>query len=71
MPDGSGYTFLADQVLNIDAINPQVASRLVSSFNPWRQFDSARRELMEKELQRLAAADLSKDVREIVERALA
>ena len=30
--DGSGYRFLADQVLALDAINPQVASRIVNAF---------------------------------------
>jgi aminopeptidase N len=69
---GEGYVFLADQVLAIDALNPQVASRLVSSFNPWRRFDASRRELLQAQLERMAAhAELSKDVREIVERALA
>ncbi|MEM7518112.1 MAG: DUF3458 domain-containing protein, partial [Planctomycetota bacterium] len=40
--DGSGYEFLADAVIELNKINPQVASRMVSGFNSWRRFDSHR-----------------------------
>ena len=70
--DGAGYALMADQVLAVDAINPQVAARLVTAFNRWRKVDPARRELMQAALQRIAAApDLSKDVYEIVSKSLA
>jgi aminopeptidase N len=69
--DGRGYRFLADAVLKLDAINPQVAARLVGSFNQWRRFDAARRALMQTQLERIAEqVGLSKDVYEIVGRAL-
>ena len=69
--DGAGYRFLADSVLELDPQNPQVAARLVSLFNQWRRFDSERQSLMRAQLERIAErADLSKDVFEIVERAL-
>ncbi|HJV07030.1 MAG TPA: aminopeptidase N [Chromobacteriaceae bacterium] len=64
--DGSGYRFIADQVLVIDAFNPQVASRLVRAFNRRNKLEPGRRALMTAELQRLLAAKLSKDVYEIV-----
>jgi aminopeptidase N len=68
---GRGYAFLADIVLDLDKMNPQIAARMVSQFNQWKRFDPARRELMQGELQRIASqASLSKDVFEIVERAL-
>jgi aminopeptidase N len=68
---GRGYAFLADIVLDLDKMNPQIAARMVSQFNQWKCFDPARRELMQGELQRIASqASLSKDVFEIVERAL-
>ena len=52
-------------------MNPQVASRLVSCFNPWKRFDAARQALMKAQLERIAATpELSKDVREIVGRSL-
>ena len=70
--DGNGYRFIADQVLAIDAFNPQVAARLVKCFARWRCYDEARREKMENELKRMAASkSLSADVYEIVQRALA
>ncbi len=71
-PSGAGYRFLADAVIELDAINPQVASRMVSGFNPWKRYGEARRELMRKELERIAAKPkLSRDVYEIVSKALA
>lgn len=69
--DGAGYVLLADYVLRIDSDNPQLASRLVSQFNNYRRFDESRQLLMSRELTRIAKRDgLSKDVFEIVERAL-
>jgi aminopeptidase N len=64
--DGSGYRFVAEQVLAIDAFNPQVASRLVQAFNRWKKLEPGRQALMKAELQRLAAASLSGNVYEIV-----
>ncbi len=70
--DGAGYHFIADQVLAIDAFNPQVAARLVKCFARWRCYDETRREKMRTELERMAASkSLSADVYEIVQRALA
>jgi aminopeptidase N len=68
---GEGYTFLAEQVLSIDALNPKVAARIASSFDMWKRFPQPRRGLMQAALQRLAAAPaLSVDVSEIVTRSL-
>jgi aminopeptidase N len=65
------YKFLADQVLKIDELNPQISSRIVGAFNYWRKFDSQRQNLMRAELERLRAAPkLSKNVYEIVVKAL-
>jgi len=48
-----------------------VAARLVSAFNRWRKYDAGRQALIQKELERIAAAsDLSGDVREIVSKTL-
>jgi aminopeptidase N len=68
--DGSGYRFLADQVLSIDGFNPQIASRLVQAFNRWKKLEPVRRGLMKAELDRLASASLSSDVYEIVSKNL-
>jgi aminopeptidase N len=69
--DGSGYAFIADQVLDIDGRNPQVAARLVRSLIRWRRYDPTRQALMRAQLERLAGAPkLSRDVAEIVGKAL-
>jgi len=71
-PSGKGYTFVADQLLKTDAKNPQVAARLASAFNLWRRFEPGRRALMKQTLERISATQtLSRDVGEIIERALA
>ncbi len=70
-PDGRGHAFLAEQVLALDALNPQVAARLVAALNDWRRFDPSRRLSMRGQLERIASSpDLSTDVTEIVQRAL-
>lgn len=69
--DGRGYALIADFVLKIDSDNPQLAARLVSTLNDYRQFDKTRQAAARTELERIhQRSDLSKDVREIVERAL-
>lgn len=69
--DGSGYRFVADRIIALDSINPQVAARLSSCFNHWKKYDDSRKILMKKELERiLAVQTLSKNVYEIVSRAL-
>ncbi|PCE27896.1 aminopeptidase N [Paraburkholderia acidicola] len=68
--DGSGYAFWADQVIALDALNPQVAARLARSLELWRRFTPALREKMRSALEKVAAQVKSRDVREIVEKAL-
>ena len=69
--DGSGYSFHADQVIALDALNPQVAARMAAAFNPWNRYDKSRRSLMKAELERISTVDgLSPDVFEIVSTAL-
>jgi aminopeptidase N len=69
--DGSGYAFWADQVIALDALNPQVAARLARSLELWRRFTPALRERMRAALEKVASQVKSRDVREIVEKALA
>ena len=70
--DGSGYQFVAEQVLALDALNPQVASRMAGAFQQWRRFEAHRRSLMETTLRDLAArSNLSSELREVLERSLA
>jgi aminopeptidase N len=68
---GEGYEFLADRVLELDPLNPQVAARLLSALSRWRKFDQTRQELMQMELRRiLAAPKISRDVYEIATKTL-
>ncbi|WP_172145803.1 MULTISPECIES: aminopeptidase N [Pseudomonas] len=70
--DGSGYRFLADQVITLNALNPQIASRLLGPLTRWGKYDDARQALMKAELQRiLASGELSSDVFEVVSKSLA
>ncbi|PMS19181.1 aminopeptidase N [Trinickia dabaoshanensis] len=69
--DGSGYAFWAEQVVALDALNPQVAARLTRSLEMWRRYTPALRERMREALERVATQVKSRDVREIVEKALA
>ncbi|MEZ5649747.1 MAG: aminopeptidase N [Burkholderiaceae bacterium] len=70
-PDGSGYAFWLEQVRAIDALNPQLAARLARALDRWRKYEPGRRELMHSTLRSLAAApNLSRDVGEIVDKAL-
>jgi aminopeptidase N len=70
-PSGAGYAFLADQVLALDPLNPQVAARMVSALSRWRRYDGGRQGLMRAQLERIQAqAGLSRDVGEIVSKSL-
>ncbi len=69
--DGGGYAFLADRVIELNAINPQMAARILTPLTRWRKFDESRQELMKGELARiLEVEDISKDVYEIVSKSL-
>ncbi|WP_166361896.1 aminopeptidase N [Pseudomonas akapageensis] len=70
--DGTGYRFLADLVIELNAFNPQIASRQLAPLTRWRKYDSARQALMRAELERiLASGELSSDVFEVVSKSLA
>jgi aminopeptidase N len=70
--DGGGYAFLADQVIALNALNPQVAARMARGFDRWKRFDERRQALAKRQLERIRDAEgLSRDVAEIVSKALA
>ncbi len=70
--DGSGYQFLAEQILVLNKLNPQVASRMLGAFNSWRQYDTERQAMMKQVLTDIASQpDLSSDVYEVVTKYLA
>ncbi len=69
--DGAGYDFVAECVLALDARNPQLAARLATAFRSWRTLENGRRAKARAALERMRAAHaLSRDLSDIVERAL-
>jgi aminopeptidase N len=69
--DGSGYRFLADQVLTLNALNPQIASRMLTPLTRWKRQPENRRQLIKAQLERIMASDsLSPDVNEVVSKSL-
>jgi aminopeptidase N len=68
--DGTGYALGADLVLQLDALNPQVASRVARCFDRWRRYDDARQALARAQLERIEAAAQSLDVLEVVGKSL-
>ena len=69
--NGEGYEFLADIIIQLNRINPQIAAGLAKQFNQWRKFDSKRQALIQEQLGRIIATDnLSNDVFEVVDKSL-
>jgi aminopeptidase N len=69
--NGEGYEFLANQVIALNSLNPQVASRMVTALTSWRRFDVHRQALMKAQLQRIMqTAEISPDVYEIASKSL-
>ena len=70
--DAAGYVFWSERVIELDGFNPQVAARLARALDRWKKLAEPYRGAAREALARVAAkADLSNDVREVVERALA
>jgi aminopeptidase N len=69
--DGAGYAFLADQIISLDPINPQIAARIARCFDRWRKFDEQRQQHARRALERIrATSDLSPDTTEVITRSL-
>jgi aminopeptidase N len=69
---GAGYQLLADTILTLDAINPQIAARLTTAMGSWRRYDAARQSLMKAQLERILAKEkLSPNTYEMASKALA
>lgn len=68
-PDGSGYKFLADQIIVLNRVNPQTAGRMVGGFRVLPRLDANRQELVRAQLQRILELEqLSPDVYEVASR---
>ena len=70
-PDGEGYAILADTILALDPLNPQVAARMATAFRSWAALEGERRGLAKAQLERiLATPRLSRDLFEIASKSL-
>lgn len=69
--NGQGYQFLADTIIELNAINPQVASRMLTPLTAWRKVDASAQALMKHQLQRIMATEhISNDVYELASKSL-
>lgn len=68
---GAGYKFLTDMIIKLNALNPQIAARLLTPLTQWQKFNPVRQKLMCSELIRIKQTpNLSTDVLEIVSKTL-
>ncbi len=69
--DGAGYRFLADQVIALNRLNPQIAARQLLPLTRWARYDAPRQALMRNELLRIRdSGSLSSDVFEVLDKSL-
>jgi aminopeptidase N len=69
--NGAGYRFLGDRIIELDPLNPQIASRLLFAMTRWRRYDETRQRLMREQLERILDVEgLSNDVYEVVSKSL-
>ena len=69
--DGAGYAFWAEQVIALDAFNPQVAARLARALDRWKKLAEPYRTAANEAIAKVAAKPkLSNDVREIITQAM-
>jgi len=65
--DGKGYKFVADKIIDIDKINPQIASGLAGAFKIYEKLNDKNKNVMKLELDRVVSThSISKNVYEIV-----
>ncbi len=68
---GEGYQLLADVVLQLNSLNPQVAARMVKPLTDWKRFDETRQKRMREQLELLSTnKNLSPDLFELVTKSL-
>jgi aminopeptidase N len=69
--DGHGYAFVADKIIEIDTINPQMASGLAGAFKIYEKLNPTNKQLMHVQLERIISThSLSKNVYEIISKIL-
>ena len=70
--DGEGYQFVAEQIMELDRLNPQIAARLLGVFGRWRRYDQDRQAMIKAQLERvLSLPNLSRNSYEVASKSLA
>lgn len=69
-PDQDCYTFMADKLIEIDKLNPQVAARVAGCFDIWKKIDINQSAKVQKQLERLERSGLSSNTYEIISKQL-
>jgi aminopeptidase N len=69
--DGSGYAFIAGQIIALNSINPMMAAALSKPLGRYKKHTPERQGLVREQMQRILEAQPSKDVYEVVSKALA
>ncbi|RZC52839.1 hypothetical protein C5167_021270 [Papaver somniferum] len=70
--DGSGYQFLGEMLLQLDKLNPMVASRMVTSFSRWRRYDETRQALAKAQLEMILSTNgISENLFEVASKCVA
>ncbi len=68
---GEGYKFLTDQIITLNAMNPQIAARLLAPLTRWKKYAPTQQKLMKQALEAISSVEnLSKDVYEVVSKSL-
>ncbi|MBL4630235.1 MAG: DUF3458 domain-containing protein, partial [Paraglaciecola sp.] len=69
--DGTGYQFVADYLIKLNDVNPQVAARIITPLIQWQKVDETRQKLMQHQLMRIGdTKGLSKDLFEKITKSL-
>lgn len=66
--DGAGYDLFFARIAELDAINPQVASRLLALLENWHRLDPERRDQLAARMDALDPNLRSRDTRDMLER---
>ena len=67
-PDGEGFRFVASVCGDLDAVNPQLAARLLTAFRSFRLYEPARQAVAKAALESLATREVSRNTADILTR---
>ncbi|KAK2197371.1 bifunctional Peptidase M1 [Babesia duncani] len=68
---GNGYEFIADEIIKVDKVNPQVSARIATRLIKFQKIKNPQQELMIKQLKRIdAEPNLSPNLYEIIHKAV-